>query len=88
MTYEVRIKQAARRQIRNLSKQAQPAIIAALEGLADNPRPHGVVKLTGLADLYRIRVGEYRVIYQVRDRELLVLVLKAGHRKDVYDDLR
>jgi len=84
LAYDVQIKPAARRQIRNLSKQAQPAIVAALEALAGDPRPHGVRKLTGSDDLYRIRVGDYRVVYQVRDEELLVLVVRVAHRKDAY----
>lgn len=84
MAYEVRTKPAARRQIRNLPKQAQAVIVAAIEALADDPRPHGVRKLVGAEDLYRVRAGNYRVIYQVSDDALLVLVVRVGHRKDAY----
>jgi len=52
--------------------------------LAENPRPHGVRKLAGVEGVYRVRVGNYRMIYRVEDDELLVLVLKIGHRRDVY----
>jgi mRNA interferase RelE/StbE len=84
LAHEVRIQPAARRQIRNLPRQIQPAIVAAIEALAGDPRPSGVKKLTGSEDLYRIRVGDYRMIYQVRDDELLVLVARVAHRKDAY----
>jgi mRNA interferase RelE/StbE len=52
--------------------------------LADEPRPAGVVKLSGL-DAFRIRVGDYRAIYEIRDDLLLVLILSVGHRREVYD---
>ena len=55
-----------------------------MDGLAKEPRPKGVKKLSGADDLYRIRVGDYRVVYQIRDDRLIVLVVRIGHRKDVY----
>jgi len=55
-----------------------------MDGLAKEPRPKGVNRLTGAADLYRIRVGDYRVVYQIQDNRLIVLVVRIGHRKDVY----
>lgn len=58
--------------------------MAAIEALAGDPRPHGCRKLTGAEDLWRIRVGDYRVVYQVDDAEMLVLIATAGHRRDVY----
>lgn len=56
----------------------------AIDALAVTPRPSGCTKLAGAAGRYRIRVGDYRIIYEVRDRVLLVLVLDAGHRRDIY----
>jgi mRNA interferase RelE/StbE len=56
----------------------------AIDSLADSPRPSGCVKLSGSADLYRLRVGDYRIIYQIRDAVLVVLVVEIGHRRDVY----
>jgi mRNA interferase RelE/StbE len=56
----------------------------AIDSLEREARPTGCVKLAGLPDLYRIRVGDYRVIYQVKDTELVVLVLSIGHRREVY----
>ena len=56
----------------------------AIDGLEKNARPSGCVKLAGEPDLYRIRVGDYRVVYQVKDTALIVLVLSIGHRRDIY----
>ena len=55
--------------------------------LADNPRPRGVEKLEGRENRYRIRVGDYRVIYEIHDEVLLVLVVRIGHRREVYRGL-
>jgi mRNA interferase RelE/StbE len=57
---------------------------AAIDGLEENARPAGCVKLAGEPDLYRIRVGDYRVVYQVKDTALTVLVLSIGHRREIY----
>jgi len=56
----------------------------AIRALAAHPRPPGCKKLAGNADYYRIRVGDYRVLYDVRDRDVLVLVIKTGHRREAY----
>jgi mRNA interferase RelE/StbE len=52
--------------------------------LAENPRPEGVVKLKGYENEYRIRIGDYRVRYEIKDQQLIILVLRCQHRKDVY----
>ena len=59
-------------------------LVEAMRGLANDPRASGCDKLAGLEDLYRIRVGDYRIVYQIRDEVLLVLVVKIGHRREVY----
>jgi mRNA interferase RelE/StbE len=74
----------ARRQIKKLSREVQERIIERIEDLASNPRPAGVKKLVNEENLYRLRVGEYRAVYQIRDRELIVLIVKVGHRREVY----
>ena len=84
MSYRVEIAPAAQRQLRKLKKLAQRRILASLEALAENPRPAGMKKLSGAPELYRIREGDYRIIYQIQEEVLLVLVVKVGHRKDVY----
>ncbi|MDQ2867387.1 MAG: type II toxin-antitoxin system RelE/ParE family toxin [Verrucomicrobiota bacterium] len=57
---------------------------AAIDALGEEARPTGCVKLAHAPDLYRIRVGDYRVVYQVKDTALVVLVLSIGHRRDIY----
>lgn len=84
MTYEVEITPAAKRQIKKLTKSIQQLIVERLEELVDNPRPPGIVKMEGEENLYRVRVGDYRIIYQVQDRMLLIVVVKVGHRGNVY----
>ena len=84
MTYTVEVAPAADRQIRKLDRETQRRVLTALERLSEDPRPSGSVKLQTAEDLYRVRVGDYRVIYEISDRRLLVLVLKVGHRSEVY----
>ena len=75
---------AAERQFARLSLQAREMIAAALVALAHNPRPPACVTLAGAEDLWRLRVRQYRVIYQILDDQLIVTVVKIGDRKDVY----
>ena len=82
--YRVEFKPSAARALRKLDADIQRRVIARVETLAENPRPPGAEKLEGMRDLYRIRVGDYRIIYQVADKVLLVLVVRVGHRRDVY----
>jgi mRNA interferase RelE/StbE len=88
MRYQVEIVEVAQRQIRDLSAQIQKRLVTRIRALADNPRPSGVVKLKGrTADHYRIRVGDYRVVYTIEDDVLLVLVVSVGHRREISRDL-
>ena len=75
---------AAERQFARLSLQAREMIAAALVALTRNPRPPACVKLAGAEDLWRIRVRQYRIIYQLLDDELLVVVVNIGDRNEVY----
>lgn len=58
-------------------------VVARMQGLADQPRPSGCEKLTG-RDLFRVRQGNYRILYEVQDRDLTIIIFKIGHRRDVY----
>jgi mRNA interferase RelE/StbE len=83
--YDVRFTPAADRQIGKLPKAIRPRIIARAEALADDPRPHGVKTLTNAAQgTYRIREGDYRIVYDIEDDILLVLIVRVGHRREVY----
>jgi mRNA interferase RelE/StbE len=82
--YELEFRPAALRALRKLPKDILRRIRAATEALCDEPRPDGVVKLAGVDDLWRIKVGDYRVIYTIADDVLVVAVVRIGHRRDVY----
>lgn len=84
MTYTVEISPAAQRQIKKLTESIQLQIIEELSKLEIDPRPVGVQKMSGEENLYRIRVGDYRILYEISDRVLLVVVVKVGNRRDVY----
>lgn len=83
--FELRFRPAALRQLRKLDSQTARRIKSATESLRAEPRPHGVKALTGQHGWLRIRVGDYRIVYEVRDSELVVLVIQIGHRSQVYD---
>jgi mRNA interferase RelE/StbE len=83
MTYAVEILRAAQKQLAKIERQAQSRIIDSIKSLAANPRPSGCKKLSG-RPAWRIRIGAYRVIYEIHDDRLVVLVLSLGDRKDVY----
>ena len=86
MTYRVDFTAAAARQIRKLPRQPRERVLQLVEALADDPRPHGARKLVGEETGWRIRAGDYRIIYDVFDDELTVTVVRAGHRRDVYEN--
>ena len=84
MTYSVEFKRSAMRQLKRLPKNIQRRIADAVDRLADNPRPHGYIQMETDDILYRIRVGDYRIIYEIIDNKLVVLVIRIGHRREVY----
>lgn len=81
--YDVILSPKAEKQFEELANPLQRRITEALEGLESNPRPHGVKKLAGAENLWRIRVGDYRVVYTIEDKRLIVLVVKIGHRREI-----
>lgn len=85
MTYRVELTSAASRQVRKLPRPARDRVLSAVGDLSDEPRPHGARKLVGEQTAWRIRVGDYRVIYDVHDEKLTVTVVRAAHRREVYD---
>lgn len=84
MPYEIVLKPSAKRALDDLPRPDKIRVIEALERLVDNPRHHGVIKLESEADLYRVRIGQYRAVFTIEDDRLVVLVLKIGHRREVY----
>lgn len=83
--YRVEVAPAALRQLRKLDPPARRRIQAVVELLAQQPRPPGAKKLVGGDGAWRVRTGDYRIVYELNDGVLLVLVLAVGHRRDVYD---
>ena len=82
--YRVIVRPSANKALERLPLELQRRMAAALRGLAANPRSPGVVKMQGDDNLWRMRVGRHRIVYEIHDAQILVLVLKIGHRKDVY----
>ena len=82
--YKVLISSSAEKSIKKIPKKDIKRIIDSIQVLAINPYPQGCRKLMGEEHTYRIRTGKYRIIYEVQDKKLIILVLKIGHRKDVY----
>jgi mRNA interferase RelE/StbE len=85
MTYRVEVAPAALRQIRKLDSAAKRRVQAAIELLARQPRPYGATRLVGGEGEWRVRTGDYRIIYEIQDNVLLVLVVAVGHRRDIYE---
>jgi mRNA interferase RelE/StbE len=85
--YEIRFKPSAAKEFAKLPPDVQRRIAPAIEGLAANARPRGAEELVG-DDAWRIRVGDYRIVYAIEDRVLVVLVLHIGNRREVYKRLR
>ena len=83
-SYEIEITRTAEKQLRRLSRADQLRLAKSMIALVDEPLPRGSRKLTGYDDVYRIRVGHYRILYSVSRERLVILVLKIGHRREIY----
>lgn len=84
MTYTVQWARKTLKQLDKLDRTAQKKIVLAVTKLADDPRPHGAKSLVTRPGEYRIRIGDYRVVYEIHDDQLVVLVVAVAHRRDVY----
>jgi mRNA interferase RelE/StbE len=82
--YAVLLEAAAERSLRRLDSSLFPRVVQALRSLADNPRPHGCRKLTGSDRDWRVRVGGYRIVYEIDDRAHEVRVMRIRHRREAY----
>jgi mRNA interferase RelE/StbE len=84
MTYTIITPKTVQKQLDALPDDVYDRIAQKIEQLAEDPRPDGVVKMKGSDNEYRIRIGDYRVRYEIDDKELIILLLQCKHRKDVY----
>jgi mRNA interferase RelE/StbE len=82
--HEVRIERAAEKDLRKLDDQTHDRVVRQIAGLAKEPRPAGSKKLSGSANDWRIRVGDYRVLYEITDAIRVVRVYRVRHRREVY----
>jgi len=84
VTYSIDFEPGALRQLKKLDRAVQARLKPKINALAENPRPRDAKKLKGYENTYRIRVGGYRILYEIYDNILLVLVVKIGPRRDIY----
>ena len=89
MSFAIELTPAARRQLRKLDPPVRRRVAERINTLADDPRPDGVVKLTAIEPpLYRVREGEWRIVYRIKDDQLLVVIVRVGHRSEIYERQR
>ena len=84
MVFRVELRPAALREFKRLPREIQARIRPVVEQLTDEPRPPGVKKLAAQEGRYRIRVGDHRIVYEIHDEVLVVLVVRIAHRREVY----
>jgi mRNA interferase RelE/StbE len=84
-SYKIEWKSSAQKELRKLDKTVIPRLIEAVASLANNPYPVGCCKIVGSESSYRFRVGNYRIIYQVQNQELIIEIIKVGHRQSIYN---
>ena len=87
-SFSVEINRSAAKELRQLPEPERTQLVALISGLARDPHPAGVQKLRGFESIYRLRMGSYRVVYEIIDQKLIIIVVKVGHRKDVYRGLK
>jgi mRNA interferase RelE/StbE len=85
MSYIIRITKGAIKELRSIPKSHYINIRKRINELEDNPYPPDCKKLKGFDNIFRIRVAAYRIIYEIKNEELIITVIKIGHRKDIYD---
>lgn len=81
--YKITIKKSAAKELEDIPQRYLQKVIRRIRSLAKNPRPHGSRKLSG-QEQYRVRQGDYRIVYSIEDQDLLIDIVKIGHRREVY----
>jgi mRNA interferase RelE/StbE len=84
VSYTIELRPAALRDLKSLPREILDRVSRKITSLSDNPRPPGVEKLRGTEDSYRLRVGDFRILYKIQDQVLLVVIVKVRHRREVY----
>jgi mRNA interferase RelE/StbE len=88
VAYRIEVTPRARKDLKALPKRERQRVVEQIDALKADPRPTGCKKLKGREDFYRIRVGDYRVVYQIEDKVLLILIVRVGDRKEIYEVIR
>ena len=88
MAYRIEVTPRARKDLKALPKRERQRVAEQIDILKTDPRPTGCKKLKGREDFYRIRVGNYRVVYQIENEILLILIVRVGDRKEIYEIIR
>ncbi|MFC2171808.1 type II toxin-antitoxin system RelE/ParE family toxin [Acidobacteriota bacterium] len=84
MTYQIVLRPAAKRNLKRLPKEVQIRVSKRISQLRSDPRPPGAEKLEGAEQTYRIRIGDYRVLYEIHKKKVLIVIIRIRHRGDVY----
>ena len=82
--YKIEISATAERQLKKIRREDHVSILRSISLLGGDPRPDGCRKMSGYDDIYRIRIGKYRVIYEIDGKRIIVIILKIGHRREIY----
>jgi addiction module toxin, RelE/StbE family len=83
--YKIEFSKKAKKQFKSLPKLFQERLAPQINALASNPRPRGSIQLSGVEEnVYRIRVGDYRIVYEIYDKILLIWIIEIGHRREIY----
>lgn len=85
--YEIQYRRSVKNDLKKLPLGTRRKVVKDILSLAKHPRPTGYSKLSGLKDTYRIRRGTYRIIYSIENKALIIIIIRVGHRKDVYSKL-
>lgn len=85
MIFDIEVKKSVFKALKKISASQQIKILRVIKGLSKNPHPKNCLKLAG-SSYYRVRCGDYRIIYDIQDQKLVIIVLKVGHRKDIYSE--
>lgn len=87
MSFRLEYRSSVKKELHKLKHADRVVIIEKIERLKINPKPEGSAKLKGSRDLFRIRHGDYRIIYQIKKNVLLLIIIRVGHRRDIYKNL-
>ena len=83
-SYRVKWRKTTKKDLRRIPSREVLKIVIAVEALASNPKPHGSIKMQGSDCAYRLRIGDYRVVYEVYERSVIVEIVRVRHRRDIY----